>query len=58
LSAVHAAGFTPSGWRLCVVLLSVHRPVVVAQRIGRLLEQDSSAAGLFKVDVNEVDGRA
>jgi transposase len=34
------------------------KPVIVAQRIGRLLEQNSRAAGLFKVDVNEVDGRA
>ena len=34
------------------------KPVLVAQRIGRLLEQNSRAAGLFKVDVNEVDGRA
>ena len=34
------------------------KPVVVAQRIGRLLEQNSRAAGLFKVDVNDVDGRA
>ena len=34
------------------------KPVVVAQRIGRLLEKNSRAAGLFKVDVNDVDGRA
>ncbi len=34
------------------------KPVVVAQRIGRLLEQNSRAAGLFNVDVQEIDGRA
>ncbi len=33
-------------------------PVAVAQRIGRLLGANTRAAGLFKIDVKEVDGRA
>ena len=34
------------------------KAVAVAERIGRLLGANSRAAGLFKVDVKEVDGRA
>jgi len=34
------------------------KPVAVAQRIGRLLGANSRAAGLFKIDVKEVGGRA
>lgn len=34
------------------------KAVAVAQRVGRLLERNSRAGGLFKVDVEEIDGRA
>lgn len=33
-----------------------YRPTMIAQRVGRLLERNSRAAGLFKVDV-QTDGR-
>ena len=35
-----------------------HTPVAVAQRIGRLLGRNSRAAGLFKVEVTDHQGRA
>lgn len=34
------------------------KPVAVAQRVGRLLGANTRAAGLFDVEVEEVDGRA
>jgi len=34
------------------------KAVAVAERVGRLMGQNSRAAGLFKVDVKEIDGRA
>ena len=34
------------------------QPAVVGQRVGRLLGQNSRAAGLFQVEVKEADGRA
>jgi transposase len=34
------------------------KAVAVAERVGRLMERNTRAAGLFKVDVKEVDGRA
>jgi transposase len=35
-----------------------HTPIAVAQRIGRLLGQNSRAAGCFKVEVTDTAGRA
>ena len=34
------------------------KPSVIERRVGRLLGQNSRAAGLFKVEVNDKDGRA
>jgi len=34
------------------------KPSVIERRVGKLLGQNTRAAGLFKVDVKEVDGRA
>jgi transposase len=34
------------------------KPIIVAQRVGRLLGANSRAAGLFEVDVRDVGGRA
>jgi transposase len=33
------------------------KPVAVAERVGRLLGQNTRAAGLFKVEVKDIDGR-